>query len=45
VPNTTLTPHSAGMTREAIGGLGALVIGNVRSLLTGGELRNIVTPG
>lgn len=44
VPNATLTPHSAGLTREAIAGLGALVIGNVRSLLTGGELRNIVAP-
>ena len=45
VPNTTFTPHSAGMTHEAFAALAALVISNVRSLLTGGELRNIVTPG
>lgn len=44
VPNTTFTPHNAGLTREALVTLAALVIGNVRSLLTGGELRNIVAP-
>lgn len=45
VPNTLLSPHIAGLTHENLVARRELVTANLRTLLTGGELRNIVVPG
>lgn len=45
VPNVLLSPHVAGMTFENLLTRRELVMANIRALLTGGELKNIVVPG
>ena len=41
VPNTVLTPHTAGATREAVGAMFDLLLANLQAVLSGGEA---VTP-
>jgi hydroxypyruvate reductase len=45
VPNVLLSPHAAGITIETAVARREVIAGNIRALLTGGELRNIVVEG
>lgn len=45
LPNVLLSPHVAGLTLENMMARRACVIPNITTLLTGGELQNIIVPG
>ena len=45
VPNALLSPHAAGVTLETAVARRDLITDNIRAMLTGGELQNIVVDG
>lgn len=45
VPNALLSPHAAGVTLETAAARRDLITDNIRAMLTGGELQNIVVDG
>lgn len=45
VPNALLSPHAAGVTLETAVARRELITDNIRAMLTGGELQNIVVDG